>query len=126
MTMTQFFAYMLGGGGVGLLVSRLFTWLDEYWLAFKQLRPDLKRGAVFAGTFIIASGIGALVIAAQVWFGDAAMPATAQEWAGQLFIIGSAAIEFGQVSHKIAQVKTAEAARRKAETEARWKIVMGE
>lgn len=105
MNLTQFFAYLLGGGGIGLLVSRLFTWLDEHWLAFSLMRPDLKRMAVFAGTFVVAAAIGALVILAQVWFGDAAMPATVQDWAAQLFIIGSAAIEFGQVSHKIAQVR---------------------
>ena len=104
MTLPEMFAWLLGGGGIGLLTSRLFTWLNDHWFDFAQLRSDLKRIAVFIGTFVVAAIIGAAVILFQSAF-DGALPATWQDWALELFAIGSAAVQAGQVSYKIAEVR---------------------
>jgi hypothetical protein len=104
MNLPEFFAWLIGGGGIGLLTSRFFTWLNDHWFEFAALRPDLKRVAVFVGTFIVAAAMGALVILAQAWFGGP-LPTTAQEWVLQLFAIGSAAVQAGQVGYKIAEVR---------------------
>lgn len=108
MSIGEFTAWLLSGGGIGVLVSRLFTWIGEHWLWFATLRDDLKRVVVFVGTGLIASAIGAAVLALQAWVLGGELPATAQEWVTVLFAIASAAIEAGQVSHKIAHVRAGE------------------
>jgi hypothetical protein len=106
-SIAEFLAWLIGGGGIGVLVSRLFTWLGEHWLWFATLRDDLKRVFVFVGTFVVAAAIGGLAILVQAWFGEP-LPASAQDWVAQLFVIGSAAIEAGQISHKIGEVRAGE------------------
>lgn len=123
MTMTQeLITLLLSGGGIGWLCSRLIEWLDEHWPALKQLRPDLKRGAVFAMTAFVSALMGAVVTLFAWWMNMGELPASAQEWVGLLIAVAGTAITSGQVRH----ARENEIARRKAESEARWKMVMGE
>jgi hypothetical protein len=105
MSIGEFTAWLLSGGGIGVLVSRLFTWLGEHWLWFATLRDDLKRAFVFVGTGLVAAAIGTIVLLLQAWLGLDTLPQTGQEWFAVLFAIGSAAIEAGQISHKIGEVR---------------------
>jgi hypothetical protein len=123
MTMTQeLITLLLSGGGIGWLCSRLLEWFDDYWFWYASLRPDLKRLSVFAITAVASAGMGAAVTLFAWWMGLGVLPATAQAWVGLLIAVAGTAITSGQVTHGARE----ETARRKAETEARWKIVMGE
>lgn len=122
MTLIEFIAWLLASGGVGYLCSHLLTWVSTYWPWFAALRPDLKRLASFALIASTASIIGALLILLEAWMGYEAVPQTAQLWVERLFVIASTAVVSSQVAH----ASRNEAARREAEEEARWRLVMGE
>lgn len=122
MTLLEFIAWLLGSGGIGWLCSGLLSWFDEHWFAFAALRADLKRLASFGITAGLSCAIGVVVILLSAWMGYEAAPITAQLWVERLFAIASAAILAGQVRH----ASVNEQARRKAEMEARWRMVMGE
>lgn len=123
MTMTQeLVTLLLSGGGIGWLCSRLLEWLEQYWPWFKGLRKDLKRATTFAITVTAAALMGALVTLFAWWMRIGELPATAQEWVGLLIAVAGTAITSGQLTHASRE----QTARVKAETEARWKIVMGE
>jgi len=123
MTMTQeLITLLLSGGGIGWLCSRLLEWYEQYWPWFKNMRPDLKRAATFAMTVASAMLMGAVVTVFAWWMDMGELPATAQAWLGLLIAIGGTAVTSGQLTHASRE----ETARRKAESEARWKIVMGE
>jgi len=102
MTFTELLTYIVGGGGAGALASGLVTWLRGGWPWLNGLRPDVLRIVVIAGTGALTAAIGALAILLQAWYGDAALPATAQDWVGRLWLIASTAGLGGQIAHKIA------------------------
>ena len=123
MTMTQeIVTLLLSGGGIGWLCSRLLEWLETYWLWFQTLRADLKRLATFALVTASAMTIGAAVTLFAAWMGFGALPATAQEWVGLMIATAGTAITASQVTHASRELT----AREKAETEARWRLIMGQ
>ena len=123
MTMTQeIVTLLLSGGGIGWVCSRLLEWLETYWIWFQTLRADLKRLATFALVTASAMTIGAAVTLFAAWMGFGALPATAQEWVGLMIATAGTAITASQVTHASRE----QTAREKAETEARWRLVMGQ
>jgi len=123
MTMTQeLVTLLLSGGGIGWVCSRLLEWLETYWLWFQTLRADLKRLATFALVTASAMTIGAAVTLFAAWMGFGALPASAQEWVGLMIATAGTAITASQVTHASRE----QTAREKAETEARWRLIMGQ
>lgn len=122
MTLIEALAVLLANGGIGVACSRLLEWLDQRWLWFNSLRPDLKRVATFGITVLTAVVIGGLATLFQVLMNYAPPPPTWRAWVEVLFKIASGAwfaVMTGQLTHASREETERRKKRVKAE-QAEW------
>ena len=91
MELRAFFAWIVSGGGAGILAYLLVNGVE--WLA--SLPPKTKRIAAFAVSALIAMGIYALAAFA----GYQELPVSGMAWVENLFLVGSTAFGLSQLIH---------------------------
>jgi len=97
MELRAFFAWIISGGGAGILAYLLINEIE--WLA--SLPPKTKRVAAFAISALIAMGI--YTLAALIGYQE--LPVSGLAWVESLFLIGSTAFGLSQLVH-IRDLKT--------------------
>lgn len=91
MELRAFFAWIVSGGGAGILAYLLINGIE--WLA--SLSPKPKRIAAFAISALIAMGIYTLAAFA----GYQELPVSGMAWVESLFLVGSTAFGLSQLIH---------------------------
>ncbi len=109
MTLGAFIAWLLTGGGIGVLGYRLVAALDADWPWFAGLRYDWKRRLSFGIVAASAVLLGWGVIWLSVWLGLMAQPATPQVWVTSLFEIAATAVLSSQDAHGVGVYKQSHA-----------------